>query len=111
MRAPLREIIESYNAAAPLSEAWTIPGSWYVDDRILACERDTVFGRSWQCIGRIEQLRDPGQYITSELAGEPLLLVRGGDGRLRGFFNVCRHHAAAVMNESEGRTQNLRCPY
>ena len=62
-------------------------------------------------IGRAYQIREPGQYITCELAGEPILVVRGNDGVLRGFFNVCRHHAAAVLTESQGRTQNLRCPY
>jgi choline monooxygenase len=45
------------------------------------------------------------------LAGEPLLVVRGDDQVLRGFFNVCRHHAAAVMTSAEGEARNLRCPY
>src|SRR5262245_11252554 len=74
-------------------------------------ERRTVFSRSWQLVGRVDQLRNPGQYITLELAGEPLLVVRGDDQVLRGFFNVCRHHAAAVMTAAEGETRNLRCPY
>src|SRR5262249_51795866 len=62
-------------------------------------------------VGRAEQVRKPGQYVTCELAGEPLLVVRGDDQVLRGFFNVCRHHAAAVMTAAEGETRNLRCPY
>jgi choline monooxygenase len=62
-------------------------------------------------VGRADQLRNPGRYITGEIAGEPVLLVRGGDGILRGFFNVCRHHAAVVMTEPEGKDENLRCPY
>jgi choline monooxygenase len=107
----VREIVESYNPNAPLAEAWTIPAPWYVDSRIMDLERRTVFARSWQIVGRAEQVRKPGQYVTCELAGEPLLIVRGGDGVLRGFFNVCRHHAAAVMTEAEGEARNLRCPY
>jgi choline monooxygenase len=74
-------------------------------------EKQTVFARSWQVVGRADQVREPGRYITCELAGEPILLVRGRDGMLRGFFNVCRHHAAAVMTKTEGRTDTLRCPY
>ena len=62
-------------------------------------------------VTRVSQLRQSGQYITCEIAGEPLVVIRGTDGILRGFFNVCRHHAAAVMKKSEGRTENLRCPY
>jgi choline monooxygenase len=111
MDASVREIIESYNPHAPLAEAWTIAAPWYVDPRVTDLERQTVFARSWQVVGRADQVREPGQYITWELAGEPILVVRGGDSVLRGFFNVCRHHAAAVMTEPEGRTDNLRCPY
>ncbi|MGE5853174.1 MAG: aromatic ring-hydroxylating dioxygenase subunit alpha, partial [Deltaproteobacteria bacterium] len=51
------------------------------------------------------------QYISCEIAGEPILVVRGNDAILRGFFNVCRHHAAAVITQSEGTAQSLRCPY
>jgi choline monooxygenase len=74
-------------------------------------ERRTVFARSWQAVGRSGQVGEPGQFIASEIAGEPILVVRGNDGVLRGFFNVCRHHAAAVMTQPEGKTENLRCPY
>ena len=61
------------------------------------CEKElgTAFARSWQYACRLDQVREPGQYVTLELAGEPLLVVRGNDHVLRGFFNVCRHHAAA----------------
>ena len=111
MKASVREIIDSYNPDAPLAQAWTIPAPWYVDSRVMDLERQTLFTRSWQMVGRADQVREPGQYITWELAGEPILVVRGSDLVLRGFFNVCRHHAAAVMTEPEGRTQNLRCPY
>ncbi len=108
---PVRQIIESYNPNQDLAEASTIPASWYLDPRIMEIERRTVFARSWQLIGRSEQVGEPGQFITRDIGGEPLLIVRGEDEVLRGFFNVCRHHAAAVMTEREGRARSLRCPY
>jgi len=111
MATPLREIVESYDAGAPLAEAWTIPAPWYTDPRVYELERRTVFARSWQMVGRLEQVREPGRYVTCEIGGEPVVVVRGGDRRLRGFFNVCRHHAAAVLTEEEGRAHVLRCPY
>jgi choline monooxygenase len=107
----IEQIINGYNPHAPLAEAWTIPAAWYVDSRILELERRTVFSRSWQIVGRADQVREPGRYITRELAGEPILVVRGDDQVLRGFFNVCRHHAAAVLTAAEGEARNLRCPY
>ena len=90
MEASLREIIESYDPNRSLAEAWTIPASWYVDSRVMDLELRTVFARSWQLVGRAEQVRNPGQYITRELAGERASDRRGSDGGLRGFFNVCR---------------------
>jgi len=70
-----------------------------------------VFGRAWQVIGRADQLCESGQYVTAEVAGEPIVAVRGGDGVLRAFFNVCRHHAAAVVTGPVGSATVLRCPY
>ena len=111
MRDPLEEILGSYDADAPLENAETIPSSWYTDPRIADREARTVFSRTWQMIGRADQLREPGQYVTATVAGEPVVVVRGNDGRLRAFFNVCRHHAAEVMTEPCGKTHLLRCPY
>ncbi|HXV81741.1 MAG TPA: aromatic ring-hydroxylating dioxygenase subunit alpha [Candidatus Binatia bacterium] len=107
----LRKIIESYDPNTSLAEASTPPSSWYVDSRVLELERNTVFASSWQVAVRADQVREAGHYVTSDLAGEPILLVRASDGILRGFFNVCRHHAAAVMTQPEGKTETLRCPY
>lgn len=111
MKPPLNEVIQQYDPQLPLAEASTIPSSWYIDERIAALERRTTFSRTWQLAGRVDQLREPGQYVTCEIAGEPILVVRGDDGVLRSFFNVCRHHAAAVMTAPQGCAQNLRCPY
>jgi len=107
----LEDIIDSYDPDAPLAEASTIPARWYLDKDVYDLEKQTVFSRSWQLACRLHQLREVGQYVTSEIAGEPIVIVRGNDHLLRGFFNVCRHHAAAVMTEPEGRESQLRCPY
>ena len=111
MKDSLRNIIDSYDPNAPLAEASTIPAAWYTDERVFELEKQTVFGTSWQVAARLDQVRDPGDYVTTEIAGEPIVIVRGSDGELRGFFNVCRHHAAAVMTEAEGHATQMRCPY
>jgi choline monooxygenase len=111
MAVSVEEIIESYNPNAPLAEASTPPSSWYIDSRILELEHRSVFAHAWQMAGRADQVCEPGRYFTGELAGEPFLVVRGSDLVLRGFFNVCRHHAATVMTKTDGRTETLRCPY
>ena len=111
MSATFAELIARYDPALPLEAASTIPASWYTDPRVHALERDTTFARNWQCAARADQVREPGQFATCDIAGEPILVVRGDDGVLRGFLNVCRHHAAAVMTDPQGCAPNLRCPY
>jgi choline monooxygenase len=107
----LEQILASYDVEAPLAEASTIPAPWYVDGRIAELERQTVFSRTWQVMGRIDQVAKPGQFVTATVAGEPLVAVRGNDGILRAFYNVCRHHAAAVVMEPCGQASILHCPY
>ena len=111
MNSHLKEIVAQYDPALPLDRAATIPSSWYTNKDFYDLELKTVFSRSWQLAGRVDQVREPGQYVTSDIAGEPIVIVRGNDGGLRAFFNVCRHHAAAVMTEPQGRAAQLRCPY
>jgi choline monooxygenase len=107
----LPEILARYNSASPLAEASTIPAPWYTDPRIAKLEAQTVFSNSWQMVGRTDQVERPGQFVTAQVAGEPIVVVRGNDGALRAFFNVCRHHAAAVVMEECGQASILHCPY
>src|SRR5215813_12074467 len=107
----VQEILASYNDKAPLAEASTIPGPWYVDPRIAALEALTAFTNSWQVVGRVDQVAKSGQFVTATVAGEPIVAVRGNDGQLRAFYNVCRHHAAKVVTEPCGSASILHCPY
>jgi len=111
MPESLEQILASYNERASLAEASTIPAPWYVDARIAKLESKTVFSKSWLMVGRADQVERPGQFVTANVAGEPIVVVRGNDGVLRGFVNVCRHNAAAVVTEACGQASNLHCPY
>jgi choline monooxygenase len=107
----IEQILSSYDDRAPLSQASTIPAAWYVDPRIAELERLTVFSKTWQLVARTEQVKTPGQFVSTRVAGEPIVVVRGNDGTLRAFYNVCRHHAAAVVTEPCGQASLLHCPY
>jgi choline monooxygenase len=107
----VREVLNLYNPGDPLEKASTIPAPWYFDARIAQLERDSVFASNWQVVGRLDQVKDSGQFFTIDVNGEPLLVVRSDDGQLRAFYNVCRHHAAAVETQSAGCAEQFRCPY
>ena len=111
MADSIKKTIDSYDANSSIAEASTPPSSWYTDPRILELEQRNVFSRSWQAIGRANQVRERGQYVAAEIAGAPTLVIQGHDRILRGFYNVCRHHAAVILTHAEGKVQNLRCPY
>jgi choline monooxygenase len=110
MPASVEHILSLYDDRAPLSQASTIPAAWYTDPRIAERERLNVFSKTWQLVARTDQVREPGQFISTMVAGEPVVVVRGNDGTLRAFYNVCRHHAAAVVTQPCGRASLLHCP-
>ena len=111
MPASIQQVLEGYDDRAPLSRASTPPASWYVDARIAELERLNVFSRTWQLVARTDQVEHPGDFISSLIGGEPVVVVRGSDGALRAFYNVCRHHAAAVVTQACGQASILQCPY
>jgi choline monooxygenase len=111
MPTSVEQILATYNDQAPLAEASTIPAPWYVDPRIAELERLNVFGKTWQLVARTDQVQKSGDFIATSVAGEPIMVVRGSDNVLRAFYNVCRHHAAAVVTEACGHASLLRCPY
>ena len=107
----VRDVLNLYNPADPLEKAFTIPAPWYFDKRIEELERNSVFAANWQVVGRVDQVSERGEYFTIDVNGEPLIVVRSEDGILRAFYNVCRHHAAAVVPEEIGCAKQFRCPY
>src|SRR5258708_17863859 len=111
MPASIDQILSRYDDRAPLAQASTIPAAWYVDPRITELERLTVFSKTWQLVARTDQLREPGQFVATTVAGEPVVAVRGNDRALRAFYNVCRHHAAPVLSAPCGKAALLHCPY
>ena len=93
-----------------LEFASTLPSRFYTDAAILEEENRRLFARTWQLAGRLDQVRDPGQYFTTTIANEPVLVVRGADKVLRAMSNVCRHRAGPIAR-GEGKRPVLQCGY
>ncbi len=97
-------------AHSDLTRAWTLPSEFYTDPAILAEEKQKIFATTWQVAGHVRQLCNPGDYLTVEIAGEPLLIVRDGGSELRAFYNVCKHRAGPPA-EGCGSRKVFRCGY
>lgn len=100
----------------------TLPSSWYTSERIFALEKERIFCRDWVCVGREEELAAPGNWRVVDVLGESLLLVRTPAGKLRAFYNVCRHRGTRLCRdpaEPAARTPlpggiaagRITCPY
>jgi len=108
------EILTDAELAAvrrPFLGASLLPGRAYHAADIYEVERSRWFGRDWQCIGREEDAAEAGAYFVAEVDTEPLIIVRGRDGVLRAFYNVCRHRGTAVVEEQCGQAVRFQCPY
>jgi choline monooxygenase len=92
-----------------IHRAETIPARCYTDPVMLALEEEKIFGRTWQVVGRLADLGQPGSFLTAQIGDEAVVVVRDGEV-LRGFHNICLHRAGPVA-EGCGRRQTLQCRY
>lgn len=102
--------LSDFKPTADLSRASTLPARWYIEPQFLELEKEKIFWKTWQLVGRVDMVARPGDFFTYDLLGEPLLLTRGVDNRLRGFFNVCPHRAGPVAL-GKGNRKSLQCRY
>ncbi|HEX9486754.1 MAG TPA: Rieske (2Fe-2S) protein, partial [Gemmatimonadales bacterium] len=90
----------------------TLPGRYYNAPEIWAEERERIFARRWVCVGRAAELAQPGDYTAKRVGGESVIVVRGQDGAVRAFYNVCRHRGTRLCETERGRlSETIQCPY
>jgi Rieske 2Fe-2S family protein len=90
----------------------SLPGRYYTDPEQFTRDQEAVLARSWLCVGRSEEAAGAGSFLRTTAASRDVILVRGRDGVLRGFHNVCRHRGAALCLEETGRLRRaIRCMY
>ncbi len=95
-----------------VDNAWTIPAEYYTSDDVYEKEKETIFSQSWVCVAHASEVADKNSFIKREMIGESLIIVRGRDKVLRGFYNVCPHRGHELMSESSGKAKNvITCPY
>ncbi len=111
MSADWKQIVSSAaGARLPLGSAATLPASAYTDPGLYEVESERLFAGQWLCAGRVEQVAEPGDYVTLDLLGDALVVVRGKDGTVRVLSRACRHRGAEVVNGT-GNARSFQCPY
>ncbi len=93
-----------------LADARALSAHCYADPAFHCFDQEAVFARSWQLAGHAWELGEPGDHVVTEIAGRPIIVVRGNDGMLRGFFNVCKHRAGPLAL-ANGNARQLQCKY
>jgi choline monooxygenase len=91
--------------------ASALPAHWYCDPSTVALERGAVFGRAWHLLGHASRLRNAGDHVVADCGGLPVIAVRGADGVMRAFHNVCRHRAGPIAQCDGLAAKSLRCRY
>jgi len=102
------EILGKYDPVAVRSHS--INTRCYTDPGFLEIEQEQVFHRSWQFLCHVEKLRQPGSYVTMNVAGQPIVALRNRDGELRAYYNVCKHRGHELLS-GEGQIKRITCPY
>ncbi|MGX9355884.1 aromatic ring-hydroxylating oxygenase subunit alpha [Roseobacteraceae bacterium S113] len=98
------------NTAVLFEEARAMPPSVYTSEVFVAAELENIFKTSWFCVGRATSLANPGDYVTCELAGQPVIVLRDKDNVLRAYSNVCRHRMSTLLH-GRGNAKTIVCPY
>jgi Rieske 2Fe-2S family protein len=110
-RQPLFTPEEIAAVRRPFRAASLLPGRAYHDQAVYDFEVEEFFFRDWICVGRADEIPDPGTFLLRDFFGESVLIVRGRDDQVRAFYNVCRHRATAVVEADLGKAVRFQCPY
>ena len=92
--------------------AFTLPAKYYTDASLFEREREVFYRRMWVGVGRLEDIPSRGSYVTREIAGDNVIVLRAGDDEVRAFYNVCRHRGTRLCADTAGRLNGvIQCPY
>ncbi|MEO0911332.1 MAG: aromatic ring-hydroxylating dioxygenase subunit alpha, partial [Pseudomonadota bacterium] len=98
------------NVAVPFEQAKAMPPSVYTSPEFLSRELKDIFSKDWFCVGRASALSSPGDYVTMDLADQPIIVLRDSEGNLKAMSNVCLHRMSTLL-EGRGNTRSIVCPY
>jgi phenylpropionate dioxygenase-like ring-hydroxylating dioxygenase large terminal subunit len=90
---------------------YTLPARFFYDDEVFQQEKTKIFFKSWHLVGHVNELREPGSFLTHQIFEQSVIVVAGRDGMLRAFHNVCQHRGNRLVEARRGRVSMLTCGY
>jgi phenylpropionate dioxygenase-like ring-hydroxylating dioxygenase large terminal subunit len=97
--------------AQNIDEAVSLPFDSYTNDETFNSEKKNIFFDDWVFVGSVFEFSKEGDYISLDICGEPVLVIKSGDGEIRAFSNTCRHRGTILLEEGSGNSKTLKCPY
>lgn len=108
----LRRTLETIDAGCrELESGFNLPRECYVDREFYEFEQEAIFMRSWLCLGRVDEIPEPGDYVRLDMGDEPLVMVRDHDGEIRVFTPICAHRGHLLCEGSGSTGRLFRCPF
>ena len=107
--APVLQPVKAFNNDARYS--CTLPSNYYYDPRIFEREKESIFYRNWLFAAHASEVAKPGSYVATTVVDQDIIVMRGLDGVLRAFYNVCPHRGATLMDNGTGKKKTLSCIY
>jgi phenylpropionate dioxygenase-like ring-hydroxylating dioxygenase large terminal subunit len=109
----LSEVLDKLRLVAetPFEKAIPIPAAVNHSKEFFNHELKSIFMKEWICIGRSDEILEAGDFLTQEIAGISVLVVRQNDGSIRAFINACAHRFARLLQVEQGNTKRFTCPY
>lgn len=107
----IKKLLGDFNPNLTTAEAHTAPGSWYVDPAFYQLETEHVLKKHWQFVAPLASVAKPGDFFSGRFLNEPYFIIRDKNNELKAFYNVCRHHAAELVEGTGNCKETITCPY
>jgi phenylpropionate dioxygenase-like ring-hydroxylating dioxygenase large terminal subunit len=98
-------------SAEDQAAGYTLPARFFYDAGVFQREKTHIFFKSWHLVGHVNELREPGTFLTHEIFEQSIIVVAGRDGKLRAFHNVCQHRGNRLVDARRGKVSMLTCAY
>ena len=108
-RNSIADVLETLRQQRPLSESFSLPPQGYYSPAFYQLETERIFSREWVCVGHQDEVPAPGDFFTTELVGEQIIIIRDASG-VRALSNVCRHRCSQLL-EGRANVERIVCPY